>query len=254
VGLVSDASELSDSESRLIATVIREHLARRRISRQRLADDAKISISTLEKALGGSRPFTLATIVRLEAALGLSLRRKPADAQEQPDGRSAPAALGSYSHAAVKWLEGNYLTLRPSFEIKGVIYAYRIEILWDSAEACLVFRESERLDAPFAQRGVVSVPNKSGHIYLHTNEDGQLRLAVLGRPLITGEMYGVLTTLAAASGTQLVPAAAPLALVPLGNSTSSHFGRIPQASPAYAGYRAHLEKASAPEFVRIVSI
>ena len=251
---MSDASELSESESRAIATVIREHLARRRISRQRLADDAKISISTLEKALGGSRPFTLATIVRLEAALGLSLRPKPADTQEQPEGRSAPAALGAYSHAAVKWLEGNYLTLRPSFEIKGVIYAYRIEIVWDAAEACLVFRESERLDAPFAQRGVVSVPNKSGHIYLHTNEDGQIRLAVLGRPLISGEMYGVLTTLVAPSGTQLVPAAAPLALVPLDSSTPPEFGRIPPGNACYERYRQHLLKATAPEFVRIVGL
>ena len=68
-------ADLSPSLSRAIAQTVREELARRRISRQRLADDARISISTLEKALSGRRPFTLATTIRLEQALGRSLRR-----------------------------------------------------------------------------------------------------------------------------------------------------------------------------------
>ena len=67
--------QLSDEQSRSVASLIREELARRRISRQRLADQAKISISTLEKALSGRRPFTLATTIRLEEALGVPLRK-----------------------------------------------------------------------------------------------------------------------------------------------------------------------------------
>ena len=51
--------KLTDAQSRVIATLIREELARRRISRQLLADQAKISISTLEKALSGRRPFSI---------------------------------------------------------------------------------------------------------------------------------------------------------------------------------------------------
>ena len=76
--------QLSDEQSRAVAAIVREELARRRISRQRLADQAKISISTLEKALSGRRPFTLATTIRLEEALGVALRK----AQQ----RAAPAA------------------------------------------------------------------------------------------------------------------------------------------------------------------
>ena len=64
----------------------------------------------------------------------------------------------------------------------------------------LVFAESERLDAANAQAGVVSVPIPSGHIYLTTNARGQMRLAMLGRQLRTGEMYGLLTTLFSGSG------------------------------------------------------
>ena len=66
--------QLSDEQSRAVAAMVREELARRRISRQRLADQAKISISTLEKALAGRRPFTLATTIRLEEARSKSGR------------------------------------------------------------------------------------------------------------------------------------------------------------------------------------
>ena len=155
-----DPSQLSDDQSRAVAVLIREELARRRISRQRLADQAKISISTLEKALAGRRPFTLATTVRLEEALGVSLRNnhvKPAAAPSPVLGL-APAELGYYSRPAVAWIEGAYLTLRPSFGDKNAIYAYQTDIGWDDEHSSLIFRESARLDAAFTQHGVVAVP------------------------------------------------------------------------------------------------
>ena len=239
------SNELSADESRSVAALIREHLARRRMSRQRLADEAKISISTLEKVLGGSRPFTLSTLVRLEAALGIALRRA------HKEDVSAPVELGGYSRAGVTWLEGDFLTLRPSFEVSGVIYAYRTRIVWDEARRCLAFHESERLDAPFAQKGVIAVPSKSGHIYLHTNDEGQMRLAILGRPLITGELYGILSTLLAGHGTQLLPVAVPLALIP--RMPDAVFGRLSEGDRAYSDYRKHLDRIIADGFARLIS-
>src|SRR5512138_2730633 len=104
--------QLSDEQSRQVAATVREELARRRISRQHLAEQAKLSISTLEKALGGRRPFTLATTVRLEEALGVSLRKTGTDgALATAVAISlAPGELGFYSRPAVSFLEGNYLT------------------------------------------------------------------------------------------------------------------------------------------------
>ena len=67
--------DLSAEENRAITGLIREELAKRRLTRAALADDAKLSLSTLEKAMAGQRPFTLATVVRLESALGMKLRR-----------------------------------------------------------------------------------------------------------------------------------------------------------------------------------
>ena len=72
--------DLLEAETREVGHRVREQLARRRISRQALADMAKISLSTLEKSLSGTRPFTLATTIRLEEALGVPLRPGPAPA------------------------------------------------------------------------------------------------------------------------------------------------------------------------------
>lgn len=241
-------ADLSTELSQAIAARVREELARRRLSRQALADLAKISISTLEKALAGRRPFTLATTIRLEEALGESLRA-PIRAAAAPAGL-APEMLGAYSRTAVAWLEGEYLTLRPSFEAAGAVFAYRTDIAWDEASSSLVFREAARQDADFTQKGLVSLSNQSGHIYLVTNEQGQFRLIILGRPAIGGEMYGMLTTLQAGQGSHLTPAAAPIAFVPLRRMTDAAFGRIAPGDAQYDDYSAALGRVTAKGFAR----
>jgi transcriptional regulator with XRE-family HTH domain len=241
--------QLSAEQSRQIAETIREEIARRRISRQSLAEQAKLSLSTLEKVLGGRRPFTLATTVRLEQALGVSLRKTP----DQPaavavNGDIAPDGLGAYSRRAVAWIEGIYITIRPSFGDKEAIYAYRTEIAWDAAAASLLFREGERLDTAFSQFGEVAVPNQSGFIYLVTNRHGQHRLITVSRPTITGEMYGIITTLLAGRGSQLTPIAAPIAFLPVKNIPNPSVGRITSGDASYAVYRQHLRRTTEEPF------
>jgi transcriptional regulator with XRE-family HTH domain len=242
VTLASD-KELSAEQSRLVATTIREELARRRMSRQHLADRAKLSISTLEKALGGRRPFTLATTIRLEEALGVSLRGKAtAPAPAAPaNGDVAPDSLGAYSRRSVQWIEGTYVTVRPSFGENDAIFAYRTVITWDSAVSCLTFRESERVDTAFTQFGEVAVPNQSGHVYLVTNRHGQHRLITVSRPTITGEMYGIISTLLAGRGSLLTPIAAPIALLPIDTVKEPAFGRVAPGDAHHATYQKHLQ-------------
>ena len=239
---------LSDEQSRQVADQIREELARRRISRKGLADQAKISISTLEKALSGRRPFTLATTIRLEQALGVGLRAKPSAVPAAPAQKLAPGELGYYSRPAVSWIEGNYLTLRPSFGDRDAIYAYRIEIAWDDQCSSLVFRESERIDVAFTQAGTVSVPNQSGHIYLVTNRNGQYRLVIVSRPTISGEMYGILTTLQVGRGSQLTPVSAPVVMIPLDAVKDIQFGQIRAADRCYGLYRQYLKRTVDDQF------
>jgi transcriptional regulator with XRE-family HTH domain len=236
--------QLSAEQSRQIGETIREEIARRRISRQTLAEQAKLSLSTLEKVLGGRRPFTLATTVRLEQALGVSLR-KGMDAQPaaaQVNGDIAPDGLGAYSRRAVAWIEGTYVTLRPSFGDKEAIYAYRTEIAWDDAASSLLFHETERQDAAYTQYGEVAVPNQSGHIYLVTNRHGQHRLITVARLAISGEMYGIITTLLAGRGSQLTPVAAPIAFLPIKTVLKPTFGRVSPDDANYAVYRKHLRR------------
>jgi transcriptional regulator with XRE-family HTH domain len=246
--------QLSAEQSQQVAETIREEIARRRISRQALAEQAKLSLSTLEKVLGGRRPFTLATTVRLEQALGVSLRK----AQDKTQGLAAPVIavngdvapdnLGAYSRRAVTWLEGVYVTLRPSFGDKEAIYAYRTEIAWEAAASSLVFREGERTDAAYTQFGEVAVPNQSGFIYLVTNRHGQHRLITVSRPTILGEMYGIITTLLAGRGSLLTPIAAPIAFLPAKMIPSPTVGRISSGDVNYAVYRAHLRRTTDEPF------
>lgn len=185
--------------------------------------------------------------MRIEQALGVSLRKDAPVAVEPKaasasNGDVAPDSLGAYSRRAVSWLEGNYVTLRPSFGEKGAIYAYRTEIAWDAAASSLIFRERERSDAAYAQFGEVAVPNQSGHIYLVTNRDGQHRLITVSRPTITGELYGILTTLLSGRGSALTPIAAPIALLPIATITEPSFGRISVGDVNFEAYRKHLQK------------
>ena len=235
----------------MLAERIREELGRRRVTRQWLADEARISLSTLEKCLAGQRRFTIATVVRIEAALGLGLRQRADDASGNGHG-IAPAELGAYARAAVQWLEGDYLTVRPAFGAEGAVVTYLTTIAWDDGADHLVFRESERTDAAYAQRGHVAFPHQSGHIYLVTREAGQFRMAILGRPTIAGALHGLLSTLHAAGGTRLMPIACPIALLPLSADRRERFGLIRADDPDHGALAAALAQVEGEGFARLV--
>lgn len=232
--------DIIEAQSKAVAAKVREELARRRRSRQWLADEARISISTLEKALAGRRPFTLGTVVRLEDALEMKLR-EPDLAGPTPAGGErtglAPDDLGAYSRPAVQWLEGRYLTLRPSLDEPGAVYAYITVIDWDDEACHLRFAEAARLDAEFTQQGLVAFPYLSGHIYLVTNFHGQYRLILLGRPNIQGALSGILTTLVVGTGAQLTPAASPICLTPIRGTEEPLLGLVRPGTACYDDYR-----------------
>jgi transcriptional regulator with XRE-family HTH domain len=236
--------DLHPERSSAVALVVREELARRRLSRQWLADAARISLSTLEKALAGRRPFTLATVVRMEEALGISLRNgavsRPAEAAASSG--FAPEEMGAYARPAVRWLEGEYLTLRPSFSEPGALYAYRTLIAWDDATGHLAFSENNRVDEDFEQKGFVSFPHLSGHIYLVTSSAGQYRVAILNRPSGGGALNGMLATLVAGPGAQLIPAATPIALLPSDRQDDPEFGVVRAGSRCFDSYRSCVDR------------
>jgi len=239
--------ELSTEGSESVALVVREELARRRLSRQWLADEAKVSLSTLEKALAGRRPFTLATVVRLEDALGTSLRARAPSHDETR--LFAPESMGAYARPAVQWLEGTYLTLRPSFSEQGAIFAYSTSISWDQANGHLVFSEAARTDSEYEQKGFVSFPNLSGMMYLVTIWQGQYRMALLNRP--SGRwLSGILVTLAAGDGAQLTPAAVPIVLLPTAPNEIKAVGVIRPGDECYDEYRTCVDRVTERGYAR----
>ena len=64
----------------------------------------------------------------------------------------------------------------------------------------------------------------------------------MARPTITGEMYGILTTLLAGRGSQLTPIAAPIAFVPLRAMPDAEFGRVSAQDAKYKVYRQYLKR------------
>ena len=241
-------TELSVEGSESVALLVREELARQRRSRQWLADEARVSLSTLEKALSGRRPFTLATVVRLEDALGIGLRGTRASAE--PAGLFAPESMGAYARPAVQWLEGTYLTLRPSFSEQGAVFSYLTSIAWDDLKGHLVFSEAARTDSEYQQKGFVSFPNLSGAIYLVTISEGQYRVAILNRPVGGLPMSGILLTLAAGEGAQLTPAAVPIALASLAARAEPEVGVIREGHKCYAEYRDCVDRVTQRGYAR----
>ncbi len=86
------------------------------------------------------------------------------------------------------------------------------------------------------------MPNQSGYIYFITNRNGQYRLVIVSRPTISGEMYGIITTLQSGRGSQLMPVAAPIVLVPPRALKQVQFGRISAGDPCHATYRHYLKR------------
>jgi hypothetical protein len=158
--------------------------------------------------------------------------------------------MGAYARPAVQWLEGRYLTLRPSFSEPGAVFAYLTSIAWDDVKAHLVFSEAARTDSEYQQKGFVSFPNLSGAIYLVTISEGQYRVAILNRPVGGGAMSGILLTLAAGEGAQLTPAAVPIALVSLANRPDPEVGVIREGHECFEEYRICVDRVTQRGYAR----
>jgi len=66
----------------------------------------------------------------------------------------------------------------------------------------------------------------------------------LSRPTISGEMYGITTTLLVGRGSSLTPGAPSIAFLPVKNVASPTVGRIMSSDANYALYRQHLRRTT----------
>ncbi|HTN41130.1 MAG TPA: hypothetical protein VLZ84_08265, partial [Asticcacaulis sp.] len=84
------------------------------------------------------------------------------------------------------------------------------------------------------QRGIVSMPSRSGHIFLIINAYGQYDLTVLSPPGATGRLYGLNAGLANIRGAP-VPGSGAVVLVPFAQDAppAFPFGTIDRSGKAY---------------------
>jgi hypothetical protein len=222
-------------ETSPVTLLIKQELAKKRMSRASLAADAKISLSALEKGLSGQRKFSDTAMIRMEEVLGINLRPQT--------GLSAPDEMGGYARTSVAWLEGNYLTIRPSSKRVDDLFTYITDVTWNHDHSHLVFHEMARLDSAYAQKGDVAIPHQTGHIYFTTNRHGQHRLMLMRRVAKSGELYGLLLTLQQEKGAHLLPVSMPVVLLPVANlGETPSLGVIGPTHKAHDAYREILHR------------
>ena len=159
--------------------------------------------------------------------------------------------MGAYSRASAQWVEGHYLTLRPSFNQTGAIFSYMTHVFWDDAKGHLSFSESDRSDNWFEQHGDVSISTLSGHIYLVTNSQGQYRALTLARAAKHDGLMGILSTLAMTHGSHGVPTACPIVLMRTDQATP-HLGICAPEDTCFGRYRDLLSYAVNENFVQLL--
>jgi len=172
------------------AEIIDNELHRRGKVRKWLVDTAGINRSSFEKAMSGQRPFPAAMLARISDTLAIAL---PSFGQDVP--AVAPEALGAYSRAGVRWLEGCYMAMRYSPQAGDMILIHDIRIAWDDLLGCLAHYHRDHPDGAVYQRGEVSVPLRSGHIFLVINKFGQHEMTTLMPPTGDAMLYGIVSGL-----------------------------------------------------------
>jgi hypothetical protein len=77
-------------------------------------------------------------------------------------------------------------------------------------------------------------------------------MAILSRPSITGEMFGLLTTLRAGQGSHLTPVSTPLALLPISAFAQPSLGRILAGDQNHEAYLAIMHRITGENYASFV--
>lgn len=231
--------------------IIRRALDARRMSRAQLADQARISLDTLNKCLSGKRELTPRILIPVGQVLGVAFERPPVTTMSPV---IAPEALGAYTRVGVRWLEKRYLSLRPAFQRDCVVLASALDIHWSDEEGCLVYLQRPSFQGPVIARGKVSISTQSGHISLVASTLGHFELTILARPAEDGRLQGIVTMYFHRRDV-LIPGCGPLVLVPIADSdpTTPFCGEIDRDHSRYGQYSRLLEMVELQGFAKFAA-
>jgi hypothetical protein len=252
-GMTAPGLEFDEERRKRFAAAIKKHLHVHELSRKLLIR-SDLSVKTIDNALSGKH-LSQATVDKIESILKTKFEDDlKGQFSEQADifSDKADDALGGYTLRAVEYLQGDYVFIRPTFKNPSVISAYLIEVRWDEFEGCLVFSETQRSDAKYAQKGKVYVPFGRPFLNFVTISTGGVRLAIVSMPE-NGIMRGIITTVHNPMGTSFVPASSPVAMFKVTEPNINELGQITSENPKYLEYKRLLDEVISDQFGLMVS-
>ncbi len=174
----------------------REHL-----SQKQLADRAKLSPSTVYRALQGD--FSDKTLKSIEKALNLQLSQEKTVSEKFSD-----KEYGAYSREVYAHYEGLYKCIRPLFTKEDHVIVYYMRTYWSEEEGCFLFSE---INDNYAHSGKIFIPPNVPFLHFLTSETGSLRLITACHlPGNVNILRGIVLTLAHPSRMDFLPGAAEI--------------------------------------------
>ena len=236
---------INDQDRPKIVQAIRAYIARERISREEFAQRAKLGKSTVDKLVTGM--FSEKTILQIESALQVNLRGT-VDGVELAD-----PEVGKYTREDVRSYLGEYVFARPSFRDESLIYAYRMEIVWDqTAKALLVKEKSPNKKA--LQFGKIYIPRASMHMFILSNENGWLKNVILSQLDVYKRMKGLMLTMGRAFGNVYAPMAMPVIMNKYDHIQDHMIGTIAKGDAVYEEYLQDLSAVEREQFAKWVHV
>jgi hypothetical protein len=236
-----DTALNSKPDKKAIATAIQRYLDANGLARKDLIRE-HLSKSSIEKLFQGD--FTERTLNKIEGILKTSFRA-PSSAVKND---TADRSVGGYVFAAVEYLQGDYICVRPMFANPANFNAYLITIEWSDERKCLVFEEKSRFDGKYRQTGTVHIPFGTAYMNLVSSSAGNVRTILLSLPDSEDMMRGIISTLSNPKGSVYIPVAAPIVLRKLRKAEEPELGTIAQTHHRHEEYRSWLATVLTEEF------
>jgi hypothetical protein len=237
---------IAEDDRKKIVEAVRAYIARERISREEFAQRAKLGKSTVDKLVVGI--FSEKTILQIESQLKTSFRKG------ESGGERSGEEYGKYSREETSNYIGEYVFARPSFQGKGAILAFPMEISWDGEGPSLLVKESAKSNRDALQLGRVYIPRASMHIFILSNERGWLKSVILSQLDVSKRMKGMMLTMGRAFANVYAPMAMPVIMNKYEKITDDMVGTIESGTRMHAEYEHDLQAVEQDRFARWISL
>jgi hypothetical protein len=234
------------SDPKSVATAIREYMSRQGIDRYRFADKVRLSKSTIDKVLTGI--ITEKALARIEKNTGI--RFGPSTAVVE----FAAQDLGSYTKAESHRYVGTYIFCRLTSPEPRRIALYPFEMSWDDKRPGIVLSQLETGDAVPPQFGFLAIPRMSSYVFVHSNENGWMNLAMVSQLDHTRRLRGVLMATGNLLGNVFAPIISPVVLQKVEREELSPPRLLSDDDPDYGQWKSELAQVVERQYVRILSL